>query len=567
MRYLALACDYDGTLATHGQVDTNTIAALERVIASGRKLLLVTGRELHDLLKVFPRVDLFERVVAENGALLYRPQTREEKVLAEPPPAEFIEALRRRNVAPLSVGRSIVATWHPHETTVVEVIRELGLELQVIFNKGAVMVLPSGVNKGTGLMTALRELRLSPHNVVGVGDAENDHAFLSICECSVAVANALEPLKQRADIVTQGDHGAGAVELIEPLLKDDLERYSERLRRHDLLLGHTDNEQEVYIRSYGNCLLVAGPSGSGKSTVVTGVLERLAEKAYQFCLIDPEGDFEQFPDAVSLGDEKHAPSVAEVIGVLEKFENLALNLLGVPLGDRPAYFATLLGRIQELRAQTARPHWLVLDEAHHLLPSDWRPAPITLPQQFGSAVMVTVHPDHMSPAALAAVDVVLAVGAEPPETLRAFAQTAGEAVPGGIDHKLDKLEVLAWFRRSGQPPQKVRVVPGSAERRRHRRKYAQGDIQEKSFYFRGPEGKLNLKAQNLVTFVQMAEGVDEETWLHHLKRGDYSQWIREAIKDEGLAKQVAELEQAELPASESRARVKEAIESQYTSAA
>jgi hypothetical protein len=173
----------------------------------------------------------------------------------------------------------------------------------------------------------------------------------------------------------------------------------------------------------------------------------------------------------------------------------------------------------------------------------------------------------MSPAALAAVDVVLAVGAEPPETLRAFAQTAGEAVPGGIDHKLDKLEVLAWFRRSGQPPQKVRVVPGSAERRRHRRKYAQGDIQEKSFYFRGPEGKLNLKAQNLVTFVQMAEGVDEETWLHHLNRGDYSQWIREAIKDEGLAKQVAELEQAELPASESRARVKEAIESQYTSAA
>ena len=48
----------------------------------------------------------------------------------------------------------------------------------MIFNKGAVMILPSGVNKATGLAAALEELGLSPHNVVGVGDAENDHAFL-----------------------------------------------------------------------------------------------------------------------------------------------------------------------------------------------------------------------------------------------------------------------------------------------------------------------------------------------------------------------------------------------------
>ena len=125
MRYLALACDYDGTLAHHGRVDEPTLGALERLLASGRKLLLVTGRELGNLLDIFPHVALFERVVAENGALLYHPASKEERVLAERPPEPFVSELRRRNVVPLSVGRAIVATWHPQETKVMEAIRDL----------------------------------------------------------------------------------------------------------------------------------------------------------------------------------------------------------------------------------------------------------------------------------------------------------------------------------------------------------------------------------------------------------------------------------------------------------
>ena len=77
MQFIALATDYDSTLATDGRVEAETIAALERLTRSGRKLLMVTGRELPDLQSVFDRLDLFERVVAENGALLYRPGTRE----------------------------------------------------------------------------------------------------------------------------------------------------------------------------------------------------------------------------------------------------------------------------------------------------------------------------------------------------------------------------------------------------------------------------------------------------------------------------------------------------------
>ena len=115
-------------------------------------------------------------------------------MLGERPPEAFSTGLEQRGVVPLSCGRVIVATWHPHETTVVEVIRDWVSSVEVIFNKDAVMVLPSGVNKATGLGAALDNLGLSPHNVVGVGDAENDHAFLNLCECAVAVANALPML-------------------------------------------------------------------------------------------------------------------------------------------------------------------------------------------------------------------------------------------------------------------------------------------------------------------------------------------------------------------------------------
>ncbi|MEW6494050.1 MAG: HAD family hydrolase [Cyanobacteriota bacterium] len=231
MRYLALATDYDGTLASDGQVDEETLAALERLRDSGRKLILVTGRQLDDLCHVFPHLDLFERVVAENGALLYRPETREEKPLGEPPPPELVKALQERGVDNLGVGRVIVATWHPHEDTVLDVIRQLGLEYQVIFNKDAVMVLPSGINKAFGLGAALEEMGLSPLNTVAVGDAENDHTLLSLCACGVAVANALPMLKERADYVTKGERGAGVVELIDKLVSSDLEELDLQIRR------------------------------------------------------------------------------------------------------------------------------------------------------------------------------------------------------------------------------------------------------------------------------------------------------------------------------------------------
>src|SRR5262245_33064937 len=289
MRFHALATDYDGTVAHHGLVDDATLAALERAKNSGRKLVLVTGRELPDLLTVFPRIDLFDRAVMENGATVYDPKTKETRVLAEPPPSKFVTELKARGVGPISTGHVIVATWEPHQDTVLKVIHELGLELQVIFNKGAVMVLPSGVNKATGLVAALAQLGLSPHNAVGVGDAENDHAFLKVCECSAAVANALPAVKDTADVVTRGARGAGVAELIDEMIASDLS-HLKTLARHRIPIGETDDKQEEGIDPAGAGVMVCGTSGSGKSTFTTAILEGLSDAGYQVLVVDPEGD-------------------------------------------------------------------------------------------------------------------------------------------------------------------------------------------------------------------------------------------------------------------------------------
>jgi HAD superfamily hydrolase (TIGR01484 family) len=219
--FLALATDYDGTLAEDGVVAPATVAALERLKQTGRRVVLVTGRELPDLKRVFERIDVCDRVVAENGALLYNPATGDERVLVPPPPVEFVTALRQRKIEPLSIGRAILATWDPNETKVLEVIRDLGLEYQIIFNKGSVMVLPTGMNKAVGLYAALEELLISADSVVAVGDAENDHAFLGACGSAAAVANALPAVKDEADIRLRGARGAGVIELIEMILQNE----------------------------------------------------------------------------------------------------------------------------------------------------------------------------------------------------------------------------------------------------------------------------------------------------------------------------------------------------------
>jgi HAD superfamily hydrolase (TIGR01484 family) len=484
MHYAALATDYDGTIAHDGVVDEPTIATLEKFKAAQRRLILVTGRELDDLQRVMPRLDLFDRVVAENGALLYRPDTREERTLADPPPPRFVTRLKEQRVQPLSVGRVIVATWEPNETVVLETIHALGLELQIIFNKGAVMVLPAGIHKGAGLAAALAELELSCIDCVGVGDAENDNAFLGVCGLSVAVANALPALKESAAIVTEGARGAGVAELIERLLQDDPADLEPRADRQRVLLaGAADGGQPLYLTPRRDTLLLAGISGAGKSTLTLGLLERLGKAAFQYCVIDPEGDYETSLRALALGTPETPPELSQVMDVLRRpGENAVVNLLALPVGDRPRFFAALLPELLRLRARASRPHFTIIEEAHQMLPSDWDEAGAWRPADRAGFMFITVHPDRLSRRALDYVNQVLVVGPAPTEAAAAFCRLRG--IPGPTGDIMLEAEQACALRAGESSVRRVQVLPATATRRRHLRKYAEGKLgEDKSFIF------------------------------------------------------------------------------------
>jgi phosphoglycolate phosphatase (TIGR01487 family) len=567
MRYLAMAADYDGTLATDGAVWPETLEAIERLVASGRKLILVTGRVLPELLEIFPQVTLCERVVAENGGVLYWPATKEVTLLAPAPRQAFLDEVQRRGVQHLNVGHSIVATRVPYETVILDIIRDLGLELRIIFNKGAVMVLPPGVNKATGLTAALKQLELSPHNIVAIGDGENDHAMLAYSEYAVAVANAVPMLKETADRTTREPRGLGVIEIINDMVENDLIISEQRVTRHRILLGRGQNGEERTFHPARQNVLLAGTSGSGKSTLATGLLERLGEQGYQLCIIDPEGDYESFPQAIVLGTAGGGPSVTEILTALASPNNhVVVNLIGLPLQDRPAFFLNLLPTLHELRAKTGRPHWILVDETHHLMPIEGNPTALSFAKDLVGMIYVTVHPDHISPTLLKTVDLVFALGKAPQETIKTYCGATDQPPPALMGTELKPGQAIMWNRASEEPPFVLDIAPSSIERRRHRRKYAEGELPpERSFYFKGPAGQLNLRAQNLLLFMQLGEGVDEATWLHHLRAHDYSAWITEAIKDEALAQAVRDVENDQTTsAAESRRLIRAAIEERYT---
>ncbi|MER9139643.1 HAD-IIB family hydrolase [Mesorhizobium sp. M0830] len=565
MYFIALATDYDGTLAHDGTVSRKTLAALERFKKSGRKLLLVTGRELPDLKHVFSEIGLFDKVVAENGALIYTPASEEERVISPPPEPKFVARLKKQGVKPLSVGRSIVATWEPHHATVLEVIKELGLELEIIFNKGAVMILPSGINKATGLAAALRDLRLSPHNVVGVGDAENDHAFLQACGCSVAVDNAIPAVKATADLVMRGARGKGVEELTDRLIKRDHEIVP---RRHDGIVLGSAGGNEIYL-SPTDTVLIAGSSGIGKSTLATALTERFIETRFQFCVFDPEGDYDGLEGAVRLGDGSSAPTKAQVLDLIAKAEsNIVVNGLSLRVNERPDFFADLLPGLGSFRRRTARPHWLLIDEAHHLLPKRRDDTRAVLSLELPGTILITVHPEAISTDALRLVTAIIALGPKAKDVVKVFCKVTGIEPPKEISSPKGE-RVLFWRPQKRKKFAMVKVIEPRQSLKRHSRKYAEGQLDEAgSFYFHGPDDAMNLRAHNLMIFAQMAEGIDDKTWEFHLRGGDYSKWFRQQIRDKDLARETAEAEKDEtLSAEESRKRVLDAVRRRYTAPA
>jgi hypothetical protein len=570
----ALAVDYDGTIAEHGRVAPETAAALRRVRDSGRRLLLVTGRLLPDLRRVCPALDdLFDAVVAENGAVLYTPATREVRTLGDAPEPSLVEALRRRGV-PFDLGSSLVATSEPYAASCLAAIREAGVERSLVFNKGALMLLPGGVTKGTGVEAALAALELSAHNLLGIGDAENDHAFLGMCECAVAVADAVPALRERADYVTRGGAGAGVVEFIEEHVLEDAVRLIPGLSRHHLELGRTEAGEPVTVPAHGTGLLVVGPSATGKSTLTGVIVERLVRAGRTFCLLDPEGDHETLAElegVVTLGGRgrRTLPESEELQQLLRgPGGRLVLNLSALPTADRVRYATHVLAAVAAVRSASGLPHWLLVDEAHHVAPAEGSPATALLDVSGESLVLITLSAEHLARDARRTVTAVASTDhAAFRSALDALRADGRPARPWGGDdaRPLEQGEaLLARLGDAAPAPTRFRVARREVHHRRHVRKYAEGELPpDRSFFFRGPAGALNLRAANLKRFCELAEGVDEATWMWHLRRGDYSAWVRRDIKDAELADEIAAAERDGGEAPASRQRVLEAVRRRY----
>lgn len=369
MRYLALAAGFDGTLAKDGRCDERCVDALRSLSASGRKLILVTGRELRELLEIFPEARIFDYVVAENGAVMHCPATRESRILAQAPPEILLQELRRRHVTPLSVGSSIVKTAQENEAQVSDALRKLQLDFQLVTNPGALMMLPAGVNKASGVWAALKELGMSRHNLVAIGDGENDLALFKFAAHAVAVQNA-DPLIQRiADHTTSGVYCDGFLELAQELVTTDL---ADAVPRHRIMLSAASRgAQQANLVPCRDSMVLCGPAGSGKAAICRYLLEQLLNHSYQCCVLGANlgGASHALPAQVLLfGDGREAPRLTDVLSALEQpTASVAIDLAALSVQTRPLFTDALLLQLQALHDRLGRPHAVFIHQAHSFL--------------------------------------------------------------------------------------------------------------------------------------------------------------------------------------------------------
>jgi hypothetical protein len=160
-------------------------------------------------------------------------------------------------------------------------------------------------------------------------------------------------------------------------------------------------------------------------------------------------------------------------------------------------------------------------------------------------MFISAFHHEMSRAVLESVDTIISIATDPRVALEQCCQLLGETppdLPTPADHQVH--HALAWHRGTRKPTWFSRMVLKS-DHTRHLHSHFDGDMDEHlRFVFRGPHGKLQLPTQNLKIFIQIAQGIDDETWQYHLRRHDYSSWFREVVKDEGLAARTRTIEDA-----------------------
>lgn len=542
--FRAIAVDYDGTLSETEQPSEDVLAAVAEVRASGRRVVLVTGRILAELREIFPAVDeWFDAVVAENGAVLsIEGATR---VLAPPVEFELDEALVDRGV-PFRRGQVLLATRAAYETEIQSEIRRLGLETQLTRNRGELMVLPPGVSKGFGVYQALGDLGVSHHSTIAIGDGENDHSLLGMCELGVAVANAVEGLRRHADLVLEKAAGAGVAELLRGAELGEAESIASRRWRLDL--GRSREGARVSLPASRINLLVAGRSKSGKSFFMGMLAEQLIGLGYSVCIIDPEGDYAPLGElrgVLTLGGQEELPPVERIGRLIEhRFASVVIDLSSSPPEERQMYVKTLLDALEAERRSTGLPHWILCDEAHELGWSGLSELLTSAPKGYGLA---TWRPHELSAQARGRLDFVVALSGgkelpvgEGPDTIADIERICGFALPELVEPNEGLLL------RPGRSSETVSfaIHPRRSPHVRHWRKYAEGRLPAHlRFQLRNEAGMPRGVAANIQEMHRALRLCATGVLRHHALRGDLSRWLREAIQDGELAGTIGALEE------------------------
>ena len=549
MRFRVLALDYDGTVAEEGKLHPDVGAAIEEVRARGIAVVLVTGRILAHLQQQAGDLRFLDAVVAEGGAVLAFPQSGRSFALAPPPSPVLVEELRRHRI-PAVAGECLVEAEASVAHRVLDIIRERELPLVIHFNRGRLMVLPQSVSKATGLHAVLTALRLSPHNAIGIGDAENDHALLEACELGLAVAWGSAALKAAADEVLEGTGPAAVAAYIRRVgAQPRLTR--RRPHRRRLLVGRTDDGQAVSLAVRGRNVLISGDPGSGKSWMSGLLCEQLILERYSVCVIDPEGDYgplESLPGVVVLGQET-PPSVRDVERTLRFPEvSVVVDLSTMPPEQRLEYVRSLLQVLAAVRRETGLPHRIVVDEAHCFL--EGPEAVKVLDLELAAYTFVTYQASRLDPRVLGATEAIVVTHEKDPEEVRALrALLGGQGTEAQWQETLGTLATNEAVLLTIQDPEvggprRFRMAPRLTPHVRHRHKYTDVPVPARqAFVFTRRGMPTGQSARTLTEFARIAALCPPEAMEEHLLRHDVSRWIGDVFRDPLLAAKVFALEE------------------------
>ncbi|HEX6106639.1 MAG TPA: HAD hydrolase family protein [Gemmatimonadales bacterium] len=537
--FRAVAVDYDGTLTEGPAPDDDVLTALAAARRDGLAIVLVTGRRLEHLRADWPAFEsAFDAIVAENGAVLSTPSGGARPV-AQPVPPELDAPLETAGV-PLERGQVLLATEARHDQAVLREVARLGLEVQLVRNRSALMVLPPGVTKGTGLHEALRDLGISPHATIGVGDAENDHSLMEACELGVAVGNAVPSLQAHADVVLAEPGGKGVMSLLQGALLQG--RIRVQPKRWQPRLGTYPDGAPATVPGSQTNLLVVGGTRTGKSCLAGLLAERLAAMGYVICVLDPEGDhvgLEALRGMLATGGGDPLPD-AEHLSRLLRLGSVIVDLSLRSLGQRARDCRRLLADLADIRERTGLPQWIVMDEAH-LVPDVGRLLQLGEEPSAAGVCLATYRPQDLDPETARAMDLALALPGEGAAALQAWLAAAGfpsgelERLPAPAEADSDR-QALLLDRRTGR---RFTVDRRVSVHVRHWHKYRSGELPaHQRFYFRRGDRLTGAVAGAIGEFHDEVARAEPAVLLHHARNRDFSRWIAGVIADHELAGQV-----------------------------